>query len=354
MTAENVSLEQFELKGDFIRRHIGSNDDQLDLICKLLGLNSIEDIVDKAIPESILSNTPLSLTETISERAVITNLRKIRERNQVFRSMIGMGYYGTIMPAVIKRNVLENPAWYTAYTPYQAEISQGRLEALLNFQQMVTDLTGMTLANASLLDEATAAAEAMAMCKRLSKTKNNTFFVDEECHPQTIAVVQTRAKYFGITLKVGKVTQDMNCEDLFGVLIQYPGTLGNIKNIEPIISNLHEENILVSVAADLLSLLLLKSPGEMGADVVFGNSQRFGVPMGYGGPHAAFFATREEYIRQVPGRIIGVSKDREGNHALRMVLQTREQHIRREKATSNICTSQVLLAVMQSTMVPGH
>ncbi len=354
MTAENVSLEQFELKGDFIRRHIGSNDDQLDLICKLLGLNSIEDIVDKAIPESILSNTPLSLTETISERAVITNLRKIRERNQVFRSMIGMGYYGTIMPSVIKRNILENPAWYTAYTPYQAEISQGRLEALLNFQQMVTDLTGMTLANASLLDEATAAAEAMAMCKRLSKTKNNTFFVDEECHPQTIAVVQTRAKYFGITLKVGKVTQDMNCEDLFGVLIQYPGTLGNIKNIEPIISNLHEENILVSVAADLLSLLLLKSPGEMGADVVFGNSQRFGVPMGYGGPHAAFFATREEYIRQVPGRIIGVSKDREGNHALRMVLQTREQHIRREKATSNICTSQVLLAVIASFYAIYH
>ncbi len=354
MTAENVSLEQFELKGDFIRRHIGSNDDQLDLICKLLGLNSIEDIVDKAIPESILSKNPLSLTETISERAVITNLRKIRERNQVFRSMIGMGYYGTIMPSVIKRNILENPAWYTAYTPYQAEISQGRLEALLNFQQMVTDLTGMTLANASLLDEATAAAEAMAMCKRLSKTKNNTFFMDEECHPQTIAVVQTRAKYFGITLKVGKVAQDMNCEDLFGAVFQYPGTLGNIKNIEPIISNLHEENILVSVAADLLSLLLLKSPGEMGADVVFGNSQRFGVPMGYGGPHAAFFATREEYIRQVPGRIIGVSKDREGNHALRMVLQTREQHIRREKATSNICTSQVLLAVIASFYAIYH
>ncbi len=354
MAAENVSLEQFELKGDFIRRHIGSDDTQLEQMCKFLGLSAIEDIVDSAVPDSILSNTPLSLTETISERAVITNLRTIRERNKVFRSMIGMGYYGTIMPAVIKRNVLENPAWYTAYTPYQAEISQGRLEALLNFQQMVTDLTGMELANASLLDEATAAAEAMAMCKRLSKSKNNTFFVDKECHPQTIAVVKTRAKYFGITLRIGALTNQIDCEDLFGALIQYPGTSGNVENIEPVISLLHEHNILVSVATDLMSLLLLKPPGEMGADVVFGNSQRFGVPMGYGGPHAAFFATREDFIRQVPGRIIGVSKDREGNNALRMVLQTREQHIRREKATSNICTSQVLLAVIASFYAIYH
>ncbi|NNE39217.1 MAG: aminomethyl-transferring glycine dehydrogenase, partial [Gammaproteobacteria bacterium] len=236
----------------------------------------------------------------------------------------------------------------------QAEISQGRLEALLNFQQMITDLTGMELANASLLDEATAAAEAMAMCKRLSKSKKNTFFVDEECHPQTIAVVKTRAKYFGITLIIGKVSKDLACDELFGALFQYPGTSGNIENIEPIISALHEQNVLVSVATDLLSLLLLKPPGEMGADVVFGNSQRFGVPMGYGGPHAAFFATRQDFIRQVPGRIIGVSKDREGNHALRMVLQTREQHIRREKATSNICTSQVLLAVIASFYAIYH
>ena len=354
MAADDVSLEQLELKGDFIRRHIGSNEEQISEICKYLDLSNVDDIIKSAVPDSILSKIPLSLTEAISERDVITNLRGIRERNKVYKSMIGMGYHGTLMPAVIKRNVLENPAWYTAYTPYQAEISQGRLEALLNFQQMVTDLTGMELANASLLDEATAAAEAMAMCKRISKSKTNRFFVDEECHPQTIAVVKTRARYFDIDIIIGDASVEMDYSDLFGALLQYPGTSGKIMNIEPVIAKLHEQDALVCVASDLLSLLLLKPPGEMGADVVLGNSQRFGVPMGYGGPHAAFFATRDEFIRQVPGRIIGVSKDKDGNKALRMVLQTREQHIRREKATSNICTSQVLLAVIAGFYAVYH
>jgi glycine dehydrogenase len=354
MAADDVSLEQLELKGDFIRRHIGSNEEQISEICNYLDLSHVDDIIKSAVPDSILSNIPLSLTETISERDVITNLRAIRERNKVYKSMIGMGYNGTLMPAVIKRNVLENPAWYTAYTPYQAEISQGRLEALLNYQQMVIDLTGMELANASLLDEATAAAEAMAMCKRISKSKSNRFFVDQECHPQTIAVVKTRARYFDIDIVIGDASVEMDYSDLFGSLLQYPGTSGKVMNIEPVIAKLHEHDALVCVASDLLSLLLLKPPGEMGADVVLGNSQRFGVPMGYGGPHAAFFATRDEFIRQVPGRIIGVSKDKNGNKALRMVLQTREQHIRREKATSNICTSQVLLAVIAGFYAVYH
>lgn len=354
MAADDVSLEQLELKGDFIRRHIGSNEEQISEICNYLDLSHVDDIIKSAVPDSILSNIPLSLTETISERDVITNLRAIRERNKVYKSMIGMGYNGTLMPAVIKRNVLENPAWYTAYTPYQAEISQGRLEALLNYQQMVIDLTGMELANASLLDEATAAAEAMAMCKRISKSKSNRFFVDQECHPQTIAVVKTRARYFDIDIVIGDASVVMDYSDLFGSLLQYPGTSGKVMNIEPVIAKLHEHDALVCVASDLLSLLLLKPPGEMGADVVLGNSQRFGVPMGYGGPHAAFFATRDEFIRQVPGRIIGVSKDKNGNKALRMVLQTREQHIRREKATSNICTSQVLLAVIAGFYAVYH
>jgi len=340
------SLEELEMRGDFIRRHIGPDRDQIAEMVTYLGLDSLDKIIDKAVPDSIISRDPLALTETISERAVITHMREMRSRNKVFITMLGMGYYGTIMPAVIKRNVLENPAWYTAYTPYQAEISQGRLEALLNFQQMTMDLTGMEIANASLLDEATAAAEAMAMAKRVVKNANNTFFVDQDCHPQTIAVVQTRARYFGFEILTGDPFRVLPDSGVFGVLLQYPGSQGEVRDLQPLIEKVHAQGALAAVATDLLALVLLKPPGAMGADIVLGNSQRFGVPMGYGGPHAAFFATREKFIRAMPGRVIGVSKDVHGIQALRMALQTREQHIRREKATSNICTSQVLLAVI--------
>lgn len=350
----NRPLETMEMHGDFIRRHIGSDAQQIDQICQSLGITQIDDILDKAVPDSILSKTPLNLTETISEHAVISYLRKMRERNHVFVSMIGMGYYGTIMPAVIQRNVLENPAWYTAYTPYQAEISQGRLEALLNYQQMIMDMTGMQIANASLLDEATAAAEAMAMSRRINKKQSDVFFIDKDCHPQTIAVIQTRARYFGFETVVADPFTELEKHAVFGVLLQYPGSSGAVPDIEPVIKIAHKQQATVTVATDLMSLVLLKPPGEMGADIVLGNTQRFGVSMGYGGPHAAFFATREEFIRQMPGRVIGVSKDSHGAPALRMVLQTREQHIRREKATSNICTSQVLLAIIASFYAIYH
>ena len=346
MVDSKKTLEELEMRGDFIRRHIGPNRKQIAEMVDALGLSALEEIIDRAVPDSILVESELALTSTISEREVITRLRKMRERNQVFTSMIGMGYYGTIMPAVIKRNVLENPAWYTAYTPYQAEISQGRLEALLNFQQMISDLSGMEIANASLLDEGTAAAEAMSMSKRVGKSKSNCFFVDEDCHPQTIAVVKTRARYFGYEIIVGNPQTGLSESEVFGVLLQYPGSSGEILDIRPIIATAHEQGAIVSVAADILALVLLESPGAMGADIVLGNSQRFGVAMGYGGPHAAFFATREKFVRSMPGRVIGVSADNTGAVALRMALQTREQHIRREKATSNICTSQVLLAVI--------
>lgn len=340
------SLEELEMRGDFVRRHIGPDEVQIAEMLKELGLSELDEIIEKAVPESILSQDPLSLTETISERAVITHLRSMRERNKVFTTMIGMGYYGSIMPAVIQRNVLENPAWYTAYTPYQAEISQGRLEALLNFQQMIMDLTAMEIANASLLDEATAAAEAMAMSKRVVKNDNNVFFIDQDCHPQTVAVVETRARYFGFDIMTGDPWSELPESGLFGVLIQYPGSKGEVRDLQPVVDHVHKQSAVVSVAADILALVLLKPPGVTGVDIVLGNSQRFGVPMGYGGPHAAFFATREKYVRAMPGRIIGVSVDLHGDTALRMALQTREQHIRREKATSNICTSQVLLAVI--------
>jgi glycine dehydrogenase len=346
MVDTRKTLEQLEMRGDFIRRHIGPDRNQIAEMVADLGLSKLEDIVERAVPDSIVAKQQLSLKNTISEREVITRLRKMRERNQVFTSMIGMGYHGTIMPAVIKRNVLENPAWYTAYTPYQAEISQGRLEALLNFQQMITDLTGMEIANASMLDEATAAAEAMSMSKRVGKNKSNNYFVDEQCHPQTIAVVKTRAKYFAYEIIIGNPETDLKNHDVFGVLIQYPGSEGEIRDISQVIEQAHAQSAVATVAADILALVLLKSPGAMGADIVLGNSQRFGVSMGYGGPHAAFFATREKFVRSMPGRVIGVSVDNTGEVALRMALQTREQHIRREKATSNICTSQVLLAVI--------
>lgn len=334
------------MRGNFICRHIGANQQQTNKMLMELGLEQVEDLIEQAIPDNILSEEPLKLTETVSEQAVIKYLRKIRSRNKVYTSMIGMGYYDTIMPAVIKRNVLENPGWYTAYTPYQAEVSQGRLEALINFQQMVIDLTGMELANASLLDEATAAAEAMAMSRRLSKSESNNVFIDQNCHPQTIAVMQTRANSFGFNTIIGDPYQQLENHEFFSILVQYPGSKGEIHDLTSLVNSAHNKQALVSVAADLLSLVLLKSPADFNVDIVVGNSQRFGVPMGYGGPHAAFFATRDAYKRSIPGRIIGVSKDSHGQTAYRMALQTREQHIRRDKATSNICTSQVLLAVI--------
>ncbi|WP_367154825.1 aminomethyl-transferring glycine dehydrogenase [Methylomonas sp. HYX-M1] len=353
MTAP-MNLAQLEMRGNFIRRHIGPDAGQTQAMLAALGLQSLEDLVEHIVPADILSREPLKLTETISERAVIKYLRKMRERNQVLTSMIGMGYYDTIMPAVIKRNVLENPGWYTAYTPYQAEVSQGRLEALLNFQQMIVDLTGMELANASLLDEATAAAEAMTMARRLAKSPANAVFVDQDCLPQTIAVVQTRARSLGYQVIVADPFSQLENYDFFALILQYPGCSGEVRDLSAAIAIAHQKQALATVAADLLSLVLLKPPAAFGADIAVGSAQRFGVPMGYGGPHAAYFATRDEFKRSVPGRIIGVSKDVHGQPALRMALQTREQHIRRDKATSNICTSQVLLAVIAGFYAVYH
>ena len=338
------SLEDLELRGDFVRRHIGPGERQIEEMLSVLGLDSLDEMIDRTVPAEIRSDRPFDLPPPMSERQFVTASRRVRERNRVFISMMGMGYYGTVMPSVIKRNVLENPGWYTAYTPYQAEVSQGRLEALLNFQQMVMDLTGMELANASLLDEATAAAEAMAMARRVSKSESNTFFVDRDCHPQTIAVVRTRARPMGWKVVVGDPFEDLEDRVVFGALLQYPGSSGQVRDPRPVIARVQRRKGLAIIATDLLALCMLESPGKLDADVVVGSAQRFGVPMGYGGPHAAFFASRDVYKRSVPGRIIGVSVDAHGRPALRMALQTREQHIRREKATSNICTAQVLLA----------
>jgi glycine dehydrogenase len=346
MPEPRPSLEDLKMRGDFIRRHIGPGEEQIAEMLRTIGWDSLDEMIEKTVPESIRSTGPLAIAPAKSERMTLSDLRKIAGRNRVYISMIGMGYHGTVTPGVILRNVLENPAWYTAYTPYQAEVSQGRLEALLNYQQMITDLTGMELANASLLDEATAAAEAMAMARRVSKSKSDVFFVDSDCHPQTIAVVRTRARPVGLEVVVGDPYADFESADAFGVLVQYPGSSGDVRDPAPVIEHAHGKGALAVVAADILGLAILKPPGEMGADIVIGSAQRFGVPMGYGGPHAAFFATRDKHKRQMPGRVIGVSVDSEGNPALRMALQTREQHIRREKATSNICTAQVLLAVI--------
>ncbi len=346
MSEQRHSLETLEMRGDFVRRHIGPGEEQIAEMLETLGYDSLEALVSAAVPESIVAKEPLALAEAKSERVTLSYLRQMAARNKIFISMIGMGYYGTILPSVILRNVLENPGWYTAYTPYQAEVSQGRLEVLLNFQQMVIDLTGMELANASLLDEATAAAEAMAMSRRICKNKSDVFFVDTDCHPQTVAVVKTRARLLGITVVVGDPENDLGQHTVFGVLLNYPGSSGAVRDLSGVIAAAKEQGALTTVASDLLSLALLTPPGEMDADIVVGSAQRFGVPMGYGGPHAAFFATRDAYKRQMPGRIIGVSVDALGKPSYRMALQTREQHIRREKATSNICTSQVLLAVI--------
>jgi len=348
------TLGYLEQRDEFIRRHIGPGDEQIADMMGALGLKSLDDLIGKAVPKSIITDTPLDIGTDKTERGTLSYLRRMSERNKVFISMIGMGYYGAKMPSVILRNVMENPGWYTAYTPYQAEISQGRLEACMNFQQMVMDLTGMEIANASLLDEGTAAAEAMAMAHRICKTGANTFFVAADCHPQTIAVIKTRGRSLGFDIVEGDPFTELDQHDVFGVLVQYPGTTGRVRNITPVIEAAHEKGALVTVASDLLALVLMKPPGEMDADIVVGSSQRFGVPMGYGGPHAAFFATRDAFKRQMPGRIIGVSVDSAGRPALRMALQTREQHIRREKATSNICTSQVLLAVLAGLYAVYH
>ncbi len=330
---------------DFTSRHIGTMDDT-EAMLETIGIASIDELIDQTVPNSIRTHEPLKLDASCSEREALAYLGELAKKNKVNKSYIGMGYYDTIVPPVIQRNVLENPGWYTAYTPYQPEISQGRLEALLNYQQMVMDLTGMELANASLLDEATAAAEAMALCKRSNRLKTDKFFVDEDVFPQTLEVLKTRAQYFGFELIIGDPQTDLEKHEVFGVLLQYPGISGNVNDIEPVIKQAHKQKALVCVATDLMALVLLKAPGEMDADIVFGNSQRFGVPMGNGGPHAAFFAVKDKFKRSVPGRVIGVSVDTRGNPALRMAMQTREQHIRREKATSNICTAQALLANM--------
>ena len=323
----------------------------------LLGVNSIEALIEQVIPASIRAGAPIDLPTGLTEEQALSRLSAIAGKNQPFKSYIGQGYYGCHTPKVILRNLLENPAWYTAYTPYQPEISQGRLEALLNFQTMVADLTGMPLANASLLDEATAAAEAMTLCRRMSKSKSQVFFVDEEVFPQTLEVIQTRAKPLGIDIVVGNPETDLNGQDYFGLLIQYPGASGQIRNpetIKTICDQAHKQKALVAVAADLLALTLIKSPGALGADIALGSSQRFGVSLGFGGPHAAYMATQDAFKRSLPGRVVGVSVDVDGNQACRLALQTREQHIRREKATSNICTAQVLLAVIASMYAVYH
>lgn len=347
------SLSQLQQPDAFLRRHLGPDESEQKAMLETLGLTSREQLIEQTVPPAIRLQEELALPPALDEQGALARLRSYAEQNQLWTSLIGMGYYGTITPPVILRNLLENPGWYTAYTPYQPEISQGRLEALLNFQQLTIDLTGLDLANASLLDEATAAAEAMTLARRMAKNKSNRFFVDENCHPQTLSVMQTRAEAFGFELVVGTL-DDLAGQDVFGALLQYPDTHGEIRDLRPAIERLHAGQALACVAADLLSLLLLTPPGELGADVVLGSSQRFGVPMGYGGPHAAYFATRDEFKRAMPGRIIGVSKDARGNVALRMALQTREQHIRREKANSNICTAQVLLANIASCYAVYH
>lgn len=342
----------------FVRRHLGPTDADVREMLALLGLQSLQALSDAIVPGDIQLGKALDLPSHRGEQEALQELRRLADDNRIYRSFLGMGYYDCITPGVIQRNILENPGWYTQYTPYQAEIAQGRLEALVNFQTMVADLTGLPLANASLLDEATAAAEAMAMCLSIARSagqERKEFFVSHDCHPQTIAVMQTRAEPLGITLRVGRTkTIDFSNHQLSGMLLQYPTTDGYVGDYRALVDQAHKAGILVVVSTDLLALTLLRPPGEFGADIAVGSSQRFGVPMGFGGPHAAFLSSKEEYKRQMPGRIVGVSKDRTGSVAYRLALQTREQHIRREKATSNICTAQVLLAIMAGMYAVYH
>ncbi len=352
------NLRALEHHDAFIERHIGPNDAEIATMLAVVGQDSLEAMTDAIVPASIRSSIPLAMPEAISEVDALSSIRAIAQKNQVFRSFIGQGYYGTHTPNVILRNILENPAWYTAYTPYQAEISQGRMEALINFQTMITDLTAMDIASASLLDEATAAAEGMTLAKRSAKSKSNTFLVAGDTHPQTLEVLHTRAEPLGLVVEVVRSTdafhEKLAAGDYFGVLVQYPASSGWIAEWDRDADMIHSHDALFVVATDLLALTLLKPPGEMGADIVIGNTQRFGVPFGFGGPHAAFMACRDAYKRSMPGRLIGASLDAEGKVAYRLTLQTREQHIRREKATSNICTAQVLLAVMAAMYAVYH
>jgi glycine dehydrogenase len=347
------------LTNNFIDRHNGPNTHDREKMLETIGLDDIDALINQTIPASIRLNKVLDLPDGMNEFEFVSHLKKIGAKNKLFKSFIGMGYYNTILPGVIQRNILENPGWYTAYTPYQAEISQGRLEALLNFQTVISELTGMEIANASLLDEATAAAEAMIMLynsrsRDAIKKGANKFLVSDRCFPQTIDVLKNRATPLGIELLIGDHQKADLSDAFFGVMIQYPDGYGHIEDHSGFVDQAKRADLRVAVATDLLSLTMLTPPGEWGADVVVGSSQRFGVPMGYGGPHAAFFATREEFKRQVPGRIIGVSIDKQGANALRMALQTREQHIKRERATSNICTAQALLASMAAMYAVYH
>ena len=349
----NLPLSALEQHDEFIGRHIGPCSTEMTAMLATIGADSLEQLIDQTVPAAIRLPADLPLPAPRREHEALADLKAMASKNVVNKSCIGMGYYDTLTPKVILRNVMENPGWYTAYTPYQAEIAQGRLEALMNFQQMVVDLTGLEIANASLLDEATAAAEAMTMARRVSKSKSNRFLVDANCFPQSIDVVKTRAKYFGFELVIGSIDDNKDGE-FFGALLQYPGDNGEVRDLSALIAGFKAHGTTVAVASDLMALVLLKSPGAMGADIALGSSQRFGIPMGFGGPHAAFFATKEAFVRSMPGRIIGLSKDARGNTAYRMALQTREQHIRREKANSNICTSQVLLANMAGMYAVYH
>ncbi|QAV22194.1 aminomethyl-transferring glycine dehydrogenase [Proteus hauseri] len=349
------TLHQLEYRDEFIRRHIGSSPEQIKEMLSAVGVSSLNELTKKIVPDNIQLATPPDVGEGATEQVALAELKAIASKNKRFTSYIGMGYAPSVLPPVILRNLLENPGWYTAYTPYQPEVSQGRLESLLNFQQVTIDYTGMDLASASLLDEATAAAEAMAMAKRVSKLKNaERFFVSDDVHPQTLDVVKTRADTFGFEVIVDKAEKVLELEGVFGVLLQQVGTTGELHDYSKLLAELKNRKIITSVAADLMALVVLTAPGHQGADIVLGSAQRFGVPMGYGGPHAAFFACRDEYKRAMPGRIIGVSRDAAGNRALRMAMQTREQHIRREKANSNICTSQVLLANIAAMYAVYH
>ncbi len=354
MSQVRSALADLEQHSDFVGRHIGPGDAEQQAMLGQLGFDSMDAFIKKVVPASILRHDALDIGTARSEPEVLAALKAIAAKNQVFTSYIGMGYYNTHTPAVILRNLLENPAWYTAYTPYQPEISQGRLEALLNFQTMIADLTGLEIANASLLDEATAAAEAMTFCQRVAKSKSTVFFVSQDCYPQTIDVIKTRAAPIGIEVVVGDHRTALDGLDCFGVLLQYPALNGEIHDYAATVAKAHAKDALVVVAADLLALTLLTPPGEFGADVAIGSAQRFGVPLGYGGPHAAYFATKDANKRVMPGRMVGVSIDSHGNPAYRLALQTREQHIRREKATSNVCTAQVLLANIASMYAVYH
>ena len=352
MLQKKRTLNDLQNAEQFVSRHVGPNSDDQQAMLGLLGCSNLQQLIEQVVPASIINEQPLNLVDQCTEAQALKELREIAKQNKVFKNYLGQGYYGTLTPNVILRNILENPAWYTAYTPYQPEISQGRLEALINFQTMVTDLTGLEIANASMLDEGTAAAEAMSLSHRVSKSKSNTFFVDSDCLPQTIDIILTRAQPLEINIQVGKPE---DCDgDVFGILLQYPGTSGEVKDYREIIAKVQQHKGVAVMAADILSLVMLESPGSLGADIAIGSTQRFGVPMGFGGPHAAYMATREAYKRNLPGRIVGLSQDAQGNPAYRLALQTREQHIRREKATSNICTAQVLLAVIAGMYAVYH